>query len=108
MSVRRAQAEISSREFAEWIAYSKINPFGEDRADDRAALMAYRLSQMWVKEPERLDPALFRVTYEPVVKHASGYRLIKDPEPESQQSMYNKLLAFTRAMGGTVIGEDNG
>ena len=35
MSVRQAQQEISSVEFAEWVAYYQLEPFGEDRADLR-------------------------------------------------------------------------
>lgn len=33
-------ARISSRELAEWMAYYEIEPFGEERADVRAALVA--------------------------------------------------------------------
>jgi len=40
MSVRRAQQEISSVEFAEWQAYSALEPFGEERADLRSAIVA--------------------------------------------------------------------
>jgi len=40
MSVRRAQQEISSAEFAEWQAYASIEPFGEERADLRSAIVA--------------------------------------------------------------------
>jgi hypothetical protein len=31
---------MSSREFAEWIAYYRLEPFGETRADLRAAIVA--------------------------------------------------------------------
>ena len=37
MSVARAQREIDAREFAEWMAYDNIEPFGEQRADWRIA-----------------------------------------------------------------------
>ncbi len=33
MSVRRAQREIDSREFSEWQAYYRLEPFGYDRHD---------------------------------------------------------------------------
>jgi len=32
--------EISSRQFAEWMAYARIEPFGEERADLRAGIVA--------------------------------------------------------------------
>ena len=31
---------MSSREFAEWLAYERLEPFGPERADARAALVA--------------------------------------------------------------------
>jgi len=40
MSVRQAQLQISSSEFSEWAAYSALEPFGEERADMRSAIIA--------------------------------------------------------------------
>ncbi|MGH2437501.1 MAG: phage tail assembly protein T [bacterium] len=40
MSVRQAQAEITGNEFAEWIAYMELEPFGEERGDLRSAIIA--------------------------------------------------------------------
>lgn len=40
MSVARAQAEIDSREFAEWIAFGELEPFGPERDDLRSAIVA--------------------------------------------------------------------
>lgn len=40
MSVTRAQQEISAAEFSEWLAYEKLNPIGEQRADLRAGIIA--------------------------------------------------------------------
>lgn len=31
---------MSSREFAEWLAYYQIQPFGENRADERSGTIA--------------------------------------------------------------------
>ncbi len=39
-SVAEAQERIDSQEFAEWMAYDRVDPFGEHRADLRAALVA--------------------------------------------------------------------
>ena len=38
MSVRTAQREIDSREFAEWIAFDRISPLEPKRADIRTAM----------------------------------------------------------------------
>ena len=40
MTVRELENRISSRELAEWMAYYSTEPFGEQRADYRAGLLA--------------------------------------------------------------------
>lgn len=40
MSVKRAQREIDSPEFSEWMAYAEIEPFGPIREDLRAGQVA--------------------------------------------------------------------
>lgn len=40
MSVAEAQSRISSAEFAEWIAFSRLEPYGPERADLRAGIVA--------------------------------------------------------------------
>lgn len=40
MSVRRCQQEIDSAEFVEWLAVYELEPFGEERADFRAGIIA--------------------------------------------------------------------
>lgn len=39
MSVARAQSEISSAEFVEWIAYERVSPGNPERGDLRTALL---------------------------------------------------------------------
>lgn len=36
-SVRQAQAQINSREYAEWLAFDRLSPIGGERADYHAA-----------------------------------------------------------------------
>lgn len=40
MSVAQAQREISGREFAEWMAYHRLEPFGYERQDMGHAITA--------------------------------------------------------------------
>jgi hypothetical protein len=40
MSVRQLLAEVDSRELAEWMAYDRLDPLGDERADYRAAIIA--------------------------------------------------------------------
>ena len=49
MSVRQAQREIDSREFAEWIAYDRIDPFGEERADWRVGQLTAMVANLFTK-----------------------------------------------------------
>jgi hypothetical protein len=44
MSVRRAQREIDSAEFTEWSAFDRIEPFGPERADLRAGIIAAQIA----------------------------------------------------------------
>lgn len=59
MSLRRAQAEISAAEFAEWQAFYAIEPFGEERADLRAAIIAATVANSMRVKGRVLTPADF-------------------------------------------------
>ena len=39
-SVRECQRRVTASEFNEWIAYYRLEPFGEERADIRMGIMA--------------------------------------------------------------------
>ncbi len=54
MSVRQAQREIDSGEFAEWMAYYQIEPFGEMVADIRHGLACALLAN--VNRDRRTQP----------------------------------------------------
>ncbi len=46
-SVREAQKYISSREFAEWLAFDRTHPIGWERFDTAAALIAMVTASAW-------------------------------------------------------------
>ena len=46
MSVRRAQEEISSREFIEWLAFDSIDPGEPVRSDMNAAMISSIIAKM--------------------------------------------------------------
>ncbi len=46
MSVKRAQSEIDSSEFAEWIAYHSIDPFTIDKSENLLAVVAAILANV--------------------------------------------------------------
>jgi len=58
MSIRNAQREIDSREFAEWVAEFRLEPWGEIRSDLRAGIVASAALAPWCKkghEPRPID-----------------------------------------------------
>jgi Protein of unknown function (DUF4035) len=58
-TVRQLQAEISSAEFSEWLAYNMIEPFGEERGDLRAGIIACTFAQANAKKGKRFKPEDF-------------------------------------------------
>lgn len=60
MSVAEAQARIGSAEFAEWMAYYRVEPFGEERADLRNGALISTIAAMFTGT--QVDPADFILT----------------------------------------------
>ena len=81
MSVARAQQEISAREFAEWMAYDRIDPMGEGRADLRAGIIAAVMRNSWCKGAPA-KPADFM----PNFKRQDG------PDPEQLQQKIRAIF----------------
>lgn len=54
---------MSSREFAEWMAYMQVEPFGEQRMDYRFGILGAALGnimiKLWSGKEGRLKPADF-------------------------------------------------
>lgn len=87
--IRRLQHEISSRDFALYQAYDRIDPFGMERADIAAALICDTLAKLQgVKKTKISD---FMVHYE------------EPPKPKKNNTqIFAVLKMFTRASGGKV------
>jgi hypothetical protein len=97
MSVRRAQREISSAEFSEWMAYDLIDPIGERRADIRAGIIAAAVAN--TRRRKKSDPVAKPETYMP--------KFYEPPaEPPSPEEMFEKLKALNELFGGTFVGTD--
>lgn len=54
MSVRRCQQEVDSAEFAEWIAYYDLEPFGYDRHDVGHAIVASTIANVFSKRRHKV------------------------------------------------------
>jgi len=88
MSVRRAQQEIDSSEFAEWIAYDRLDPYGPERADLNAAIIAREVALPNMKKGAKITPADFMPKY--------GRR----PERQTVSQMRANFAMFAAAHNG--------
>lgn len=84
-TVRELEATLGLDEFASWIAFYKLEHFGERRADHRTAWIAMHMAQLWAKNaPKELDK------YMPV-------QYAKPPQtPEEQQAAVLAAFGMTR------------
>jgi hypothetical protein len=57
MTVEELSGRMSSREFAEWMAFYRIEPFGDQRADMRSAIVASTMANLLGKK--KFAPADF-------------------------------------------------
>jgi len=53
MTVAELLDRIDSKEISEWIAFYNIEPFGEERADLRSAIIASTMANMWRGKGQR-------------------------------------------------------
>lgn len=53
MSVRRAQAEIDSREFVEWVAFFQLEPFGSEMNFFRTGILASVMANLFSKRKSK-------------------------------------------------------
>ncbi len=77
MSVRQAQEEISWREFAEWIAYDRLNPFGLERGDMQAGIVASAAVTPYLKPGAKISAADYMPDFLAEAKPAQDWRVGK-------------------------------
>jgi len=85
MSVREAQQRIDSAEFAEWIAYHRIDPFGEFRDDYRFAMLCDVICKMQgTKNKTKAED--FLLDFEPKEKKSQSVDEMKNALRRTLQS----------------------
>lgn len=57
-------AQLTSRQLAEWMAFGQLEPFGEVRADLRAAIVASTIANAFSVKGRRFKPADFLPRFE--------------------------------------------
>jgi len=96
MSVRRAQNEIDSREFAQWQAFGQIEPFGEVRDDMRAAMIACTIANVFRgknKAAYQLDRFMLK------------FNMSSTKNRQSPDDMKSMLFAFAREHNRAISSE---
>lgn len=81
-TVGELQERMSSREFAEWMAFAQVEPFGPEREDFRAALVAQTVANFSGRAKKALTIEDFMPKFDEV------------PEQDKSQSIKAKLAAF--------------
>ncbi len=73
MTVAELLSRISSRELTEWQAYFTVEPFGEDRADLRSAIVACVMASAWCgKKGRKFTVKDFMPDFAPKQKQSLG------------------------------------
>lgn len=99
MSLKRCQREVDSAEFVAWQAYSLLDPFGAERADWRAGMVAATIANVNRGRTTRpYHPRDFMPSFRP-----------RPPEPVQTVEEQQQILGLVAlASGGTISGADAG
>lgn len=87
-------AKLTASQLADWIAYNRVEPFGEERADLRTGILASVNANLWSTKGG-YKPAQFMPVFEP------------QEQKQSAESMKSALIGLTKALGGTVYGKSS-
>lgn len=83
---------MSSHEFAEWIAYNRLEPFGHERHDLGHAIVASTIANVNRDSKQKADP------FEP----SDFLPVFEEQDPvEQTEILRNKLKGAFSALGGT-------
>ena len=94
MTVGELLARISSRELSEWIVYFEMEPFGEERADLRAGIVAATVANTARDTKRRVRP-LEPKEFMPVF------------ERERPRQSWQEQLEIVRMLNAAAGGEEN-
>lgn len=67
----QCQKEISSYEYTEWLAYYQIEPFGEERADLRSAILCTLVASVFASKGYKPKVSDFMPDFEKAVNRRS-------------------------------------
>ena len=87
-------AEMPVRIFREWIEYANVEPFGEERADLRSAIVAKTIVDMHrSRKSRRPKIEWFMPKFKPR----------EPPKPKTGEQLFEKMKMFTLVTGGKIV-----
>jgi len=93
MTVAELLSRISSRELSEWMAYYELEPFGEERADLRAGIIAATIANVNRSKKQRaFQPAQFMPKF--------------GGEPEKETQSWQQQLAIVQMLNAALGGSE--
>lgn len=92
-NVDKLAAEMPAALLAEWVAYFSVEPFGEDRADARAAIGASAIVNTLRKTASPKNKTIDTTEFMPK---------FEEQESQSVEEMIQRVAVMTMAMGGEV------
>jgi len=99
MTVQELLARISARELSEWMAYFRLEPFGEERADVRSAIVAATVANT-ARDPKRRRRSFQASEFMPRFE-----RLEKGRQTWEEQLQIVEM--FNVAFGGEDLRDEN-
>lgn len=99
MTVAELLSRISSRELSEWMVYYELEPFGEERADLRAGIVASTVANV-NRDPKKQKKPFAAQDFMP--KFEGGGRGSADGSPQGPgwERLLAKVKRLNAAFGG--------
>lgn len=91
-TVRELRERMDAREFSEWAAYYRLEPFGDDRRDMQLAVLAAVTANVHARRGKQHSPEDFLVCKE-----------VKRPAMPDTAQLHVMAKALARMSGGRVI-----
>lgn len=94
MTVAELLGRIGSRELSEWMAFDSLEPFGEERADLRAGIVAATVANV-NRDPKKQRTPYAPQDFLPKFEGGAGESAVKSPE-----ALRRKWEMVVAAFGG--------
>lgn len=101
MTVGELLARVSSRELSEWMEYARMEPFGEERADLRAGIIASTTANLYRKKGKKpLQPQDFMPKFGEAAADREGVVPAEARQARPSAEMLKTVELLNAAFGG--------